>query len=58
MAADKPTVGFNTRYANDDEFKRQVDEGRKRADTKRDHAALKDSLSMIRGDYTKKKKLY
>ena len=58
MAAAKPTVGFHERYATDEEFKQQVDEGRKRAASNRDSASLKDSLSMIRGDYTKKKKLY
>lgn len=58
MADAKPTIGFQERYAADAEFKRQVDEGRKRADTKRDHEALKASLAMIRGDRNAKRKIY
>ncbi len=58
MAGDKPTVGFADRYANDAEFKRQVDDGRKRAAANRTHDSLKESLAMIRGERTAKKKLY
>ena len=59
MADVKPTIGFSDRYANDSEFKRQVDEGRKRSETKRQHEALKESLRMVRGDHTAlKKKFY
>jgi hypothetical protein len=58
MADTKPTVGFHDRYANDPEFKKQVDEGRKRADTKRNHHALKESLAMSRGLPGAKKKYY
>ena len=58
MAVVKPTVGFNERYATDDEFKRQVDDGRKRSETKRGQQELRDSLAMVRGDRTAKKKLY
>lgn len=50
----KPTVGFQDRYANDVEFKRQVDEGRKRSNQGKSLEALKASLNMVKDG----KKLY
>lgn len=47
--ADKPTVGFHERYASDAEFKRQVDEARRRSATERSTAAFQESLAMTRG---------
>jgi len=58
MADAKPTIGFHDRYANDAEFKKQVDEGRKRSEVKRTHTALKESLAMSRGEPGSKKKFY
>lgn len=52
--ADKPTVSFKERYASDPEFKRQVDEGRKRHTADQNYAKLKDALAMSKT----KKKLY
>lgn len=43
---DKPTVGFQDRYNTDSEFKRQVDDGRKRAAQKQSLKALQDALAM------------
>lgn len=48
------TSDFHVRYTNDPEFKRQVDEGRKRAGVNRAQAALKDSLTMVQ----RRKRLY
>mgnify|MGYP001564615826 CR=1 FL=1 len=42
------TWGFHERYTNDAEFRRQIDEGRKRAQSKRELEALKSALSMTR----------
>ena len=55
MKADtpKPTVGFHERYAHDAEFKRQVDDARKRASRERTTKALKASLALTRGQGTK-----
>lgn len=44
----KPTVGFHDRYANDTEFKRQVDEARNRSAAERSLATLKKSLAMVK----------
>lgn len=52
--ADKSTWSFHERYANDPEFKRQIDEGRVRARMNRDHKALKSALSMVQ----EKRKMY
>lgn len=49
MAGAKKPSAFEERYASDPEFKRQVDDGRKRATTKRNHNALKEALDMVRG---------
>lgn len=54
-ASGKSTWSFHERYASDAEFKRQVDEARKRAAQERSTAALKESLEMSRGN---RKKLY
>ena len=43
----KPTVGFHERYASDTEFKRQVDDAKKRSNAARGTAALKKSLAMV-----------
>lgn len=48
------TWGFNDRYATDPEFKKQVDEARKRADNKRDLEMTKEALSQISGKRGKK----
>lgn len=45
---EQPTVGFQDRYNSDAEFKRQVDEGRKRAAQKQSLKALQASLDMPR----------
>ena len=58
MAATKPTVSFQDRYASDDHFRRQVDDGRKRAAAERTHKSVKESLAMIRGAHGSKKKFY
>lgn len=58
MADAKPTIGFHDRYANDPEFKRQVDDGRKRAEASRNIRALKDALAMSRGAPGSKAKHY
>ena len=50
----KRTWSFHDRYASDDEFRRQVDEGRKRRQSERTHAAVTDSLAMVKN----KKRLY
>lgn len=52
--ADKPTWSFKDRYAGDHEFKRQVDEGRRRRNAERNYDKLKESLAMTKT----KKKLY
>lgn len=49
-----PDTGFHQRYNSDPEFKRQVDEGRKRSAAERTHRQLKESLDMPRAG----KKLY
>jgi hypothetical protein len=54
-ASSKPTWSFHERYASDAEFKRQVDEARKRSTSERNTVALKNSLSMTQG---KRPKLY
>lgn len=41
---EKPTIGFHERYANDLEFKRQVDDARKRSTDE-----LKLALDLTRG---------
>jgi len=50
----QPTISFSDRYASDQEFRKQVDEGRKRATEKRTTEALKKSLSMPK----RREKLY
>ena len=52
--ANKSTWGFHERYANDPEFKRQIDEGRIRSRAKQSLESLKQSLLMP----TRKAKLY
>jgi hypothetical protein len=54
-ASSKPTWSFHERYASDAEFKRQVDEARKRSTSERNTVALKNSLNMTQG---KRPKLY
>ena len=54
-ASAKPTWSFHERYSSDAEFKRQVDEARKRSAQERSTSALKSSLEMVQG---KKPKLY
>lgn len=49
----KPTWSFHERYASDAEFKRQIDEARKRSSEERGTAALKTSLDLTRGKGTK-----
>ena len=50
----KRTWSFHERYASDPEFKRQVDEGKRRAQDKRELLALKKALSMP----SRREKLY
>jgi hypothetical protein len=45
---EKPTVGFQERYNSDAEFKRQVDDARRRSAQKRSLDALKAALDMQR----------
>jgi hypothetical protein len=45
-ASDKPTWSFHERYGSDPEFKRQVDEARKRSADERNLTALKSSLDI------------
>ena len=52
-ASSKPTWSFHERYASDAEFKRQVDEARKRAAREHGTVALKTSLDLTRGKGTK-----
>jgi hypothetical protein len=54
-ASSKPTWSFHERYASDAEFKRQVDDARKRSAAERGTAALQTSLDLTRG---KGRKLY
>ena len=53
-SGNKSTWSFHERYASDPEFKRQVDEGRTRAQSKQGLSELKSALAMPR----EKKKLY
>ncbi len=53
-ASDRPTWSFHERYASDAEFKRQVDEGRKRANELRTTKQLASVAEIGR----KRKKLY
>ena len=53
--APEPTWNFKDRYASDAEFKRQVDEGRKKRTEASSLSALQSSLDLTRG---KGKKLY
>lgn len=46
----EPTVSFKDRYASDAEFKRQVDEGRKRRDQDAAQETRKGALALIRGE--------
>lgn len=48
-ASPRSTWQFHERYASDSEFKRQVDEARKRSAEERGTEALKTSLDMTRG---------
>lgn len=42
----QPTWTFQQRYAEDPEFKAQIDEGRKRVADRRSEAALADALTL------------
>ena len=53
-ASDRPTWSFHERYASDAEFKRQVDDGRKRANELRTTKQLQNVAEIGR----KRKKLY
>lgn len=53
-ASDRPTWSFHERYAADAEFKRQVDDARRRAGERRTHAELKRALTAQR----ERRKLY
>lgn len=46
-ASDKPTWSFHERYNSDAEFKRQIDEARKRSAAERTTAALKTGLDIV-----------
>lgn len=48
-ASGKPTWSFHERYSSDAEFKRQVDEARRRSAQERSTANLQSSLNMTRG---------
>ena len=48
------TSAFSERYATDAEFKKQVDEGRKRAEAERTRKEVSAALQMV----PKKQKLY
>lgn len=50
----KRTWSFHERYASDPEFKRQVDEGRKRSAAQQNHDAVTAALAMP----SQRKKLY
>jgi len=50
----RPTIPFQDRYSSDAEFKRQVDEGRRKRKEKDSLAALKSSLNMVNN----RKKIY
>lgn len=47
-ASSKPTWSFHERYNTDAEFKRQVDEARKRSKADRGHATLISALESTR----------
>ena len=53
-ASDRPTWSYHERYNSDAEFKRQVDEGRKRASADRSLKQIREATQAIR----KGKKLY
>lgn len=46
---DKPTVSFADRYANDEHFKAQVDEARRKQSVERQQRELKKALDVVRG---------
>ncbi len=54
-ASTKPTNSFHERYGSDAEFRRQVDEGRRRKAQERGLADLQSSLDVAAG---KRPKLY
>lgn len=47
--ADKPTVSFQDRYANDEHFKAQVDEARRKSSVERQRRELEKALEVVRG---------
>lgn len=53
-ASKRPTWSFHERYASDAEFKRQVDEARRRSASRQSQQALNDALKAQRD----RKKLY
>jgi len=58
VADQKTSWTFKERYAEDKEFRQQVDEGRKRRASERSLEELKESLKQVRGDQSARKKLY
>ena len=52
-ASSKPTNSFHERYGSDAEFKRQVDEGRRRAAQERSLVQLKQSMDIGSGKHPK-----
>lgn len=47
-ASARPTWSFHERYQSDAEFKRQVDEARKRKAAEESHSAISSALKMTR----------
>lgn len=50
MSRVESTISFKDRYASDAEFKRQVDDGRKRRESATAHETRKSALALIRGE--------